>query len=220
MISIPERLQLREEALERKFENFDFELRVCSPGIIQSFNEEKQTVVVQLAIKELIKCDADEFVEEHGDNVASLPVPILVDVPICIPSAGRFHLTLPIVKGDECLIVFGDTCIDNWWEFGKGEEGEPRDQKSLRRHDLSDGFAILGVKAQPDVIENYSTDAIELRNEDGENKVSLSEEALTLAFGGKSIIVSAAGVEIEGRMFLDHVHSGVTPGGNPTEGVV
>ncbi|MBU0777786.1 hypothetical protein KKF82_05970, partial [Patescibacteria group bacterium] len=163
MISIAERLALKEEALERKFDNFAFELRCCSPGIIDSFDEEKQTVRVQLAIKEYIRCGAKEFLDEHGDNVAAIPVPILVDVPICIPSAGGFSLTLPIKAGDECLVVFGDTCMDNWWEFGCPEAdlwplGEPATQKSLRRHNLSDGFAILGVKSQPNVIENYSTD--------------------------------------------------------------
>jgi len=224
MITIAERLALKEEALERKFDNFAFELRCCSPGIIESFDEEKQTVRVQLAIKEYIKCGAKEFIEEHKDNVAAIPVPILVDVPICIPSAGGFSLTLPIEPGDECLVVFGDTCMDNWWEFGCSETdlfplGEPATQKSLRRHNLSDGFAILGVKSQPKIIENYSTDAMELRNEDGVNKISLSGEALTLTFGGKAIVITAAGVEIEGIMFMDHVHMGVSTGGALSQGV-
>ncbi|MGI8770932.1 MAG: Gp138 family membrane-puncturing spike protein [Acidobacteriaceae bacterium] len=35
-------------------------------------------------------------------------MPILADVPIFLPSAGGFTLTMPIMPGDECEVVFSD----------------------------------------------------------------------------------------------------------------
>lgn len=52
-------------------------------------------------------------------------------------------MTFPIKKDDECLVIFSDLSIDNWWESGNVQN--PVEQ---RRHDLSDGMAIFGLKNQ------------------------------------------------------------------------
>ena len=83
--------------------------RVCMPGIIQSFDAAAQTVTVQPALREKMLVDGDEY---------WIDIPLLVDVPIVVPRAGGYALTLPIQAGDECLVVFGDMCIDGWWQSG------------------------------------------------------------------------------------------------------
>jgi hypothetical protein len=45
----------------------------------------------------------------------------------------------PIQQGDECLVVFADFNIDAW-HYAGGQQ-TPLDK---RRHDISDGFAIVG----------------------------------------------------------------------------
>lgn len=166
-LSVNERLKLDLEVFRRLLDNFGAALRVSAPGIIQSFDAATQTVTVKLAIREKIA-----GVNVEPDDVE---IPILVDVPIVIPRAGGFSLTLPVQAGDECLVVFGDNCMDAWYQ-----SGGVQNQIDRRRHDLSDGFAILGVGSQPEVISGYSTSNAELRNSDGTVKVIVKSDRVTI----------------------------------------
>ena len=142
-------------------------LRVAIPGIVQSFDPEAQTVTVQPAIRERIRNPDLTF--------SHVALPLLVDVPIVVPRAGGFSLTLPVAKGDECLVMFGDMCIDSFWENG-GIQNQP----DKRRHDLSDGIAILGIWSQPRVLSGYSTTAAQLRTDDGSTYVSVTPGEIDL----------------------------------------
>ncbi len=95
-------------------------------------------------------------------------LPLLVDVPVVFPSGGGYTLTFPIMAGDEILVVFSSRNIDGWW--GTGQVGV---QPILRMHDLSDGFAIPGVKSLPKVIPSISTTAVQLRSNDGSTYIEL-----------------------------------------------
>lgn len=142
-------------------------LRVAMPGIIQTFNADEQTVTVKMALREqIIQPDQSKIWTD---------IPLLLDVPIVIPQSNDVALTLPIIQGTECLVVFGDMCIDAWFSYGGIQN-----QIEKRRHDLSDGFAIIGIKSQPKVIPNYSTDAAELRTISGNTKISLKENEINI----------------------------------------
>ena len=132
---ISERLHSEEEQQRVAAFNNAAQLRVAIPAIVESFDPEKQTVSVQPAITENIR------VGEEAAKTARLP--ILTDIPICFPRAGGYSITLPIKKGDECLLVFADMCIDGWWQ-----SGGVQDQMETRRHDLSDAFAIIEPAAK------------------------------------------------------------------------
>ena len=144
-----------------------FEIRCCAPGIFKSFNSEKQTVTVQLVTKEKIVIDG---------NLESKKIPLLVDVPIFMPRAGDFVITMPIRENDECLVCFADTCIDDWFQRG----GEENEQLSGRRHDLSDAFALCGVWNQTRVITNYSTDSVVIRNETNQDSIELKNGEINI----------------------------------------
>ncbi|KPV60714.1 hypothetical protein QJ48_04060 [Paenibacillus sp. A3] len=150
-----------EEFYRRMLENFASNLRVAVPGIIQEFDPVTQTVSVQVAIREKI---IDSYMLQHW-----VEIPLLLDVPIVIPRAGGFALTLPVKPGDECLVVFADSCIDAWFS-----SGGVQNQIERRRHDLSDGFALLGVWSQPRTLSEYSTSAVQLRTDDGATRISMS----------------------------------------------
>ena len=64
-------------------------LRCASPGIINSFDATTQTCTVQLALREEV---TNEDYTKQWMNI-----PLLLDVPICIPRAGGFALTLNII---------------------------------------------------------------------------------------------------------------------------
>lgn len=214
MIGLPERLRLEQEQWRTLLEQNNCEMRTACPGIIQSFDDVAQTVVVQLALTEVIR---------DAKNVPTpTQIPLLVDVPIVIPRAGGFMLTVPVQQGDECLVIFGDMCIDAWWQ-----SGGVQNQVEKRRHDLSDGFAILGCWSQPKKISNYSATAAELRSEDGSVKVKLESGKATVqapevdVIGANQVNINGSGhTTIEGKDFLTHKHTGVQTGGGNTGGVL
>lgn len=133
------------------------------PGIIESFDPEAMTAVVQPAIQMTIR-------DEKG-NTSPGDRPLLLDCPAQFPSGGGCTLTFPVAKGDECLVVFSSRCIDAWWQSGGVQK-----QAEPRMHDLSDGFVLLGFRSQPRVIGAISTTSAQLRSDDGATFVEVSPD--------------------------------------------
>lgn len=192
---ITERLHSEEEQQRAAAFNNAAQLRVAIPAIIESFDAGKQTASVQPAITENIQ------VGEEATK--SIKLPILTDIPICFPRAGGYSITLPVKKGDECLLVFADMCIDGWWQ-----SGGVQDQMETRRHDLSDAFAILGTTSQPRKIADYSTEKMQIRTDDGNIVIELEQSSgsvnvqckgdFKVNAGGDVKIKGANGVNIGG----------------------
>lgn len=130
------------------------------PGIIESVNLTKMTCTVQVALKA-------SFVDENN-NSQIVSLPLLQDVPLVFQNGGGFALTFPVEPGDECLLHFASRCIDAWWQLG----GEQIPMEA-RMHDLSDAFAVVGPKSIPNVISDIATDAVQLRNTDGDSYVAI-----------------------------------------------
>lgn len=74
----------KDELLQR---NTSTKIRVAVPGIIKEFNSLEQTVIVQPAIRELVNINGQQ---------QWLDLPLLLDVPIVLPRAGGFVITMPI----------------------------------------------------------------------------------------------------------------------------
>lgn len=125
------------------------------PGIVQSFDATAMTCVVQPAIQAVV------FAPDGSAQDVNLP--LLLDCPVQFPGGGGCTLTFPVKKGDECLVVFASRCIDAWWYSGGVQP-----QAEMRMHDLSDGFALVGVRSQPRVLAGVSTTAAQLRTDDGQ----------------------------------------------------
>ena len=217
--SLPVRLNSPLTQWAEALASFGRTLRVALPGTVVSFNAAAQTVVVQPAITE------NERVRQGGGTVAPQPLPPLVDVPVLLPRAGGFTLTMPIQPGDECLVVFGDCCSDAWWQSGSANG--PQNQFETRRHSLADGFAIVGIWNQTRVLSSYSTDSAQLRSDDGTVKIDVAASAVTVSAptvtvtGSQHVNITGAGnTTIEGRNFLNHTHSGVASGGSTSGPVI
>lgn len=130
------------------------QIKVAMPGIIQSFDPDTVTAVVQPGLR---------CVQINNVGTTSTSeYPMLVDVPIIFPRGGGCTLTFPVKTGDECLLVFSDRCIDFWWQSGGVQE--PVDS---RQHDLSDAFAIVGPQSQAQKISGISTSAAQFRSDEG-----------------------------------------------------
>ena len=186
-------------------------MRVSIPGIIQSFDPDAVTAVIQPAIKGV----------EHDTSGAEISVnlPLLVDVPVVFPRGGGCTLTFPVKEGDECLVIFADRCIDFWWQSGGVQE--PVDG---RMHDLSDAFCIVGPQSQAKKIGGISTSAVELRSDDGSVKLSLNPASGAISgtapggfnLNGLKILPDGRLQLVDGSIVDKHTHGGVESGGSST----
>jgi hypothetical protein len=179
MITTSERLALETEIYNKIADRLMSRLRVAEPGIIQSFDENKQTVSVKLSVRELVN---DHGKQEWKD------IPLLVDVPVKLQRGGGYMVTLPFAVGDECLVVFGDKDMDAWWQSGGVQNWGKK-----RRHSLSDGYALPGINSQARTVSGYSTDSVQLRNEDGDaylevkgNNINIIGETVTII--GRTVV--------------------------------
>ena len=132
------------------------DLHTCLPAIVESFDPVTQTLEIQPAISRIYS---------GGKEV---PLPKLINVPLVTLQTAQFSITMPVKAGDECLVIFSERSIDAFYKTG--EVSPPND---LRFHDLSDGFAILGISSEPNVITNYDPDNVEIRNADASVAVTL-----------------------------------------------
>lgn len=156
-----ERLNELQESVRLAQDGRQATMWTALPCIVQSVDLEAMTITAQPAIKATVTN------EQGVGNLVNLP--LLLDVPICFPSAGGFTLTLPIAQGDEVLVVFSSRAIDSWWQ--SGDVGRPVE---ARMHDLSDGFAIVGPRSQPRVIPNISSTNLQIRNDTGDTYIEIT----------------------------------------------
>lgn len=150
------------EALKR---DIFINLNVMQVGFIQEFDSEKQTVSVQVAIKHVVetKPDGTKVYQEY---------PVLVDCPMMMLFGASAYITMPVAKGDECLVFFNDREMDNW--FVTGNVATPL---TYRAHDLSDGFAFVGVKSLKNSIQNYLTNGLRVAFND-DCKIDLTNDEI------------------------------------------
>ena len=188
----------------------------CSlPAIISSVNYENQTL-------EANPVTIMRKVDDSG-KVTDFKLPMLIDVPFQCYKGGNYSITVPVKVGDECLIVFTDVDFSAWWQnggFNFAEHG--------CRHAYSNAMAIVGFSSEINSIQNYNPNAVEIRNADGTQKITLSEGNITLKSAtitldgnvtttGTSNLLGAT--TIQEKDFLSHAHSNGNQG-KDTGGVI
>lgn len=172
------------EALKQAIKRGIAETHTSMPGVVVSFDAAANTVDVQPAIRKTqIIDDVRTFVD----------MPVLREVPISVPYAAvlGYALTIPISEGDPVLIIFQERSIDNWQE--RGGIQNPADPVTARTHSLSDPVALVGVIPDPNVIANYQTAAIELRNSDRSHRVTVSGAGVDAVAGNASLTLRPDG---------------------------
>ena len=93
MITNNERQDSPELVLKAVADSLSTGLRVAMPGIIQSFDADAVTATIQPAVKASVR--------QADGTVASVALPLLVDVPVEFPRGGGVTLTFPIKPGDD-----------------------------------------------------------------------------------------------------------------------
>lgn len=122
---------------------------------VLGFTAAKQTVTVQIAVRRQVP-----QVNNGKAVYVSKAYPVLVDVPIFVPSGGKGYVSFPVTAGDTCLILFNDRDYDQFWATGNVQ-----DPNSGRMHDLSDGLAIIGFRTSQNPIVGYDGGQTVLAND-------------------------------------------------------
>lgn len=166
------------------------------PGIIHSFNPDTQTAEVQPAIKRI-------FTEKGAVNL-----PLCVDVPVAFLKAGGFCITMPVNEGDECLLGFFERAIDRW--FANGGTQEPSE---YRLHDLSDGFAIVGISSLAQLITGFNPTDLEVRLLSGASKVQLKPDGTIkqVTTGGSTELTPGGDFIIDANVIMKRGLSSTNP---------
>lgn len=69
------------------------------------------------------------------------PYPPMVDLPVFIIGGGPVYFDQPFAAGDECMILFNDRDLMNWYA------GQPVGATATTRlHSFSDGVALVGLR--------------------------------------------------------------------------
>lgn len=209
--TLPIRLNVQEEIYHKIGEQISAQIKVAMPGVIQSFDPVKQTAVIQPAIYDRINLSG---------IVTWAQIPLLLDVPVMFPRAGGYSITFPVVPGNECLVIFADMCMDAHYQNG----GINNIQMDKRRHDFSDGFAIITGTSQPNSLSSVSTSDLVIQKDDGTATIELGASTINVTSSNVNItgsnVVIGSNTKIDGKTFLSHTHSGVITGGGVTGGVV
>lgn len=130
-------------------------IRVCMPAKIETYDFKTQQASVKIDMKELY------------DNGSSVDYPVVSGVPVVFMSSGGASITMPVNRGDSCLLIYADRDMSNWLLGGTGQKPD-----STRMHNLSDAIAIMGLfpfasgpraENNTDVLINYSGSKIMLK---------------------------------------------------------
>lgn len=176
------------------------DLYVMRPGEIQSFDSATASATVKLKVK--------EWTDYAGGKSQALP--ILADVPVIILQGGGSWVEFPIQKGDPCLVFFSDRDIDNWWT--SGNETTPN---SLRKHDLSDCIAVVGVNPK----SNPLTLTGKLRLFGGAHKMDFVNNAQAMSSLMASLFSNVDDLFTQVNSLITELESLVTVGSATTQTV-
>lgn len=147
-------------------------LNCVKVGKITAFYPATNTVDVQILFQRVMK----------NGGVSSYPK--LQGCPVITMQGGGAALQLPIAAGDQCLVLFSDRNLDNW--YLNGNEQPPIDG---RLHDLSDGIALVGMNwKSDDTIPTASTTEARLILSDGTTKVGLESGKITVQNASENLL--------------------------------
>lgn len=143
-------------------------------GTIQSFDPSQQTASVTINYTKTFF----EFNPQTGvyDSVVQ-NYPVSGECPVICLGGGGGALTFPIAKGDECLVLFNDRDMGNWFQGGAGSPNG-----TARLHSFADAIVLVGLRSIANVLTNYDMTRVALRNaSDGSTVVGVGETLIKIA---------------------------------------
>jgi hypothetical protein len=188
--------------------NLLFDFNCHAVGMVQSFNSENQTVTATINYtKTFLVPNPNQPETDPIPTYIQQPMnyPVLIDCPVVIMGGGPAYLTFPIAQGDECLVLFNDRDIDNW--FATGQVAPPA---TGRLHSFSDGIVLVGLRSKARSIQSYDTNRALITNGNARvginpntNKCSIINNAATLNGALQTLINGILGMTSGGNPMVD-----------------
>ncbi len=125
-------------------------------GTVQAFDEDRQTATVTINYKKTYY-RLNPATGLYGAILVSYP--ILIDCPVICLGGGTAALTFPIRQGDECLVLFNDRDLDNWFNGTTGAA-----VATPRLHSFADAIILVGLRSLGKVLTGYDSERAVLRN--------------------------------------------------------
>lgn len=155
------------------------------PGHIYNFDSESQTCDVQLAIENLFIGYSNAYRIEPKQRLQKVPVQFV--------QAGGWSLTHDVPDGTPCYVHFSQRGIDHWLFENKDSagmvDGLP-DRAFSQLFDENSAVCQVGYQPIPKAIGGFKVGAMELRNEDRSQRVTM------LTGGTVEIVTGAAKITI------------------------
>jgi hypothetical protein len=151
-------------------------------------------IVTKVVSPQIIECQPT--IKIKINNIVS-NLPLLLEVPLRFFRTANFAITIPIQVNDYVAVFFCQRSLDTWLN-----EGDIQDPQDIRRHSISDGFAIPCMYPNNDLVENVSSTDLQIRNIDNTAYISLSPEGLI------TLNAPAQGVQLNGDLSITGVITG------------
>lgn len=152
------------------------ELNCHHIGRIEKFYPDSQQADVSISYMQA-------FTETDNNGVPSIKsveYPLLVKCPVIVLGGGLGYLTFPIGRHDECLILFNDRDLGNWFEGTYTSL-----PNTARSHSFPDGIVLVGVRNLDCSIPDYFMGGIELRYKGASIKVY--QHKVVVSFGDGTV---------------------------------
>ena len=158
------------------------------PGVIVSFDGKTATVQPSVMMQSVV------------DGLASfIQYPPIQNVPVVIPfslSAGLAQ-TMPILPGDQCMLLYAERAIDNVVAHGGVQPPLITSNQATaqgRTHDITDAVCLPGLLTLAHTIPNYSQTAMEIRDITRSTFISVSKGKIDAQSAGATISMSGGKV--------------------------
>lgn len=147
------------------------DLHTSLPATIVTYDSSEQKASVQIDIKRTY------ITGEHVE------IPVLMDLPVAWPRAGKAFLHMPLKAGDQCQVVFSERSLDEWKEQGGAVIPEAH-----RKHTLSDGWVIPGGYPFSDPSTVPDSTSVFLVNDKTEFKLTPGGKMSMTGNGGEELL--------------------------------
>lgn len=147
-------------------------------GTVQEFNSANQTCTISINYKKTFT----ELNEDRNQlEVTTEDYPVLADVPVIVLGGAAGSVRFPIQKGDTAIVLFNDRDIDTWF----ADDVVTSAPNSKRKHSLSDGIAIVGLRNEANALSDYDPEAAGIYA--GDTKI-VAKEKVTIENASKNLL--------------------------------
>ncbi len=121
-----------DKAIKQAIDKELYETHTCIPGIVDSVDHATKKVSVRLSLK-----------RKYLDEKEAREMPIIQDIPLCTMQTANTIISLPVAKGDDCLVFFTERSLDIWKTNSESSlDLRIIDPKDPRKHHISDALCL------------------------------------------------------------------------------